>query len=483
MFRVSSHQRLKIIGILSFLATVVLLLSLYACEEEQKPTVTTGSVTNITSTSVSTGGDVVDDGSEPIIARGVCWSTKASPTIDDNKTIDGAEVGPFTSHIEGLNGATTYVIRAYALNSVGVGYGESISFTTLGELPIVQTLEATSVQKNSATLNATVNPGSLSTEVYFEFGTTSDYGSRVEISNSPLEGNSTVTLSGSVANLTPGNTYHFRIVAVNQIGTTFGDDLSFKTPGGTPPTVSTSVASSTTPTSAVLNGSVEPHNLETTVTFEYGLTNSYGNSIAIPQNPIIGDSSFVVHAEVDGLTKGQTYHYRIVATNAAGVSYGEDLTFTTAYRIGDFLHGGYIFYIDDTGEHGMVAAPDDFAQLAQWGCTYTLINGSNGSDIGSGLQNTLDILQECTTQGIAARKCADLVTDGLDDWFLPSIAELKLMHSNLYLNNFGNFSAENYWSSTQDTDYSALTINFYYSNSTNTRFKNLEFRVRAVREF
>ena len=94
------------------------------------PTVTTSSVSNITVTSASCGGNVTSDGGATVIARGVCWSTMPNPTIDNNKTTDGAGLGSYTSSVTDLAEGTTYYVRAYATNSVGTTYGEEISFTT-----------------------------------------------------------------------------------------------------------------------------------------------------------------------------------------------------------------------------------------------------------------------------------------------------------------------------------------------------------------
>ena len=94
------------------------------------PTVTTSSVSNITATSASCGGNVTSDGGATITARGVCWSTSPNPTDDMDKTLDGAGTGLFTSNLTGLIPGTNYYVRAYATNSVGTAYGEERSFTT-----------------------------------------------------------------------------------------------------------------------------------------------------------------------------------------------------------------------------------------------------------------------------------------------------------------------------------------------------------------
>ena len=93
-------------------------------------TVTTSSITSITSSSASGGGNVTSQGSSSVTARGVCWSTSSSPTTANSKTSDGSGTGGFTSSITGLSASTAYYVRAYATNSAGTSYGSQVSFTT-----------------------------------------------------------------------------------------------------------------------------------------------------------------------------------------------------------------------------------------------------------------------------------------------------------------------------------------------------------------
>ena len=93
--------------------------------------VNTTLVSEIGFNSATCGGTINDDGNSPIIQRGVCWSTSPNPTIENSKTVDGSGTGSFVSKITGLQSATTYYVRAYAVNSVGVGYGAERSFKTV----------------------------------------------------------------------------------------------------------------------------------------------------------------------------------------------------------------------------------------------------------------------------------------------------------------------------------------------------------------
>lgn len=93
------------------------------------PTVSvTSAVSNITSTTAISGGNVTSDGGAIVTARGVCWSISVNPTTSNSKTTDGTGMGTFTSSLTGLTAATTYYVRAYATNSVGTAYGTQVSF-------------------------------------------------------------------------------------------------------------------------------------------------------------------------------------------------------------------------------------------------------------------------------------------------------------------------------------------------------------------
>lgn len=92
-------------------------------------------VTEVGETTAKGGGTITDTGGTTIIARGVCWSTEANPTIDDTKTEDGDGGGEFESTLSGLSPNTEYHVRAYATNSEGTVYGNEIAFTTLEGAP------------------------------------------------------------------------------------------------------------------------------------------------------------------------------------------------------------------------------------------------------------------------------------------------------------------------------------------------------------
>jgi hypothetical protein len=662
---------------------VIFAILLIGCKKkEEVPVLTTTAVSNVTGTTATSGGNVTNEGSSTVIGRGVCWSTGTTPTIADSKTSDGAGAGSFTSNITGLNGATNYFVRAYATNSAGTGYGMAMSFTTLGQSPTPTVMAATNINISSATLNGSVNANYLSTVVTFEYGATTGYGSTVTATQSPATGNTVTNVSADITGLVVATIYHYRIKAVNSLGTTYSSDLTITTLGQVP-TVTTLAASNITLVGAQLNGTVNANYLSTVVTFEYGTTTSYGSSITATQSPLAGGSNTNVYGNLSGLTSGTTYHYRIKAVNSLGTTYSSDISFTTLgkvpsvslltatnitlvgaqlngtvnanylstvvtfeygtttsygsnvtatpspltggsntnvntvisglaagvtchfrikavnslgtsyssdgtfttlgqipsvailaatpyisgeamqfngivnsnylstavtfeygtsisygntvtafqspitgststtvnatvtgltvgityhYRIkaenslgisysndmafiylyyGATFQGGLVFYVDSTGQHGLVCAPSDQSAGAGWGCVGTSISGASSQSIGSGNQNTIAIVNGCTTVGIAAKICFDLDLNGYTDWYLPSLGELTLM-SRLYglglVGSYPNYSE--YWSSSQDDAVRAWAYIFATNNSRgNVNLKEYTLYVRAVRSF
>lgn len=106
--------------------------------------------------------------------------------------------------------------------------------------------------------------------------------------------------------------------------------------------------------------------------------------------------------------------------------------FATSLRpiiVGEFHEGGVVFFVDDSSIHGLVCTTQSIGNYT-WGCPGTEINGADDLEIGGGQQNTLDILNGCNQNRIAARACDELVLNSFEDWFLPSKLELNEMAIN-----------------------------------------------------
>jgi hypothetical protein len=156
--------------------------------------------------------------------------------------------------------------------------------------------------------------------------------------------------------------------------------------------------------------------------------------------------------------------------------------------IGNIYQGGLIFYIDATGEHGLVAAPIDQSTSIQWTNGSLTDTGATAINLGTGQANTTKITQALGAGAYAASLAANLVLNGYDDWFLPSKGELDLMYKNIGpgapapLTNVGGFVSSFYWSSSEWDSGSAWYQEF--SNGFQGKYpKYNTYYFRAVRAF
>lgn len=217
-----------------------------------------------------------------------------------------------------------------------LNYGPPGTFETLPLLPIVDELPAfaTEVTTESAILNGFVNPDYGPTVYHFVIGPRANDYTQELPSVGIGSGTAPIPVEQAIPyGLSPNTTYHFALIAINKAGLTPGPDETFHTPSnGTPPemppVVSTTGAESITPSSATLTATVYPEDTPTSYFFEFGSDTSYGTTIYGGEAGSERGSVQVSQA-VAGLQPGVTYHYRVVAFNAAGSTTGVDRSFTT----------------------------------------------------------------------------------------------------------------------------------------------------------
>jgi len=409
-----------------------------------------------------------------VYSSGVCWSTTTNPTKANSHTQDGGS--PFTSSITGLAPNTSYYVRAYVTAYNGLTYyGNQVSFTTFPSLVTTAVSEITGCSalsggqsNNLCDVSSLGVCWSISANPTTADNVTQDWGS---------------SFTSSITGLAPNTTYYVRAYASYYNGqTSYGNQVSFSTMSSG--TVSTAVSENTGCTALISGLSAICEVSTVGVCWNTSPNPTLTNFALQTQYVALSFNIFI-----NSLIGNTTYYARAYVTNENGQTYyGNQVSFTTgSLCIGQSYQGGIVAYILQAGDpgydanvpHGLIAAASDQG-TAQWGCYGTVIPGADGTAIGTGAQNTIDIMNGCSEVGRAARLCGDLVLGGYSDWYLPSKDELN----KLYINRLavGGFASNGYWSSTEIGVNGAWYFNFTggfanYGNKLSTYY------VRAARAF
>ena len=230
-----------------------------------------------------------------------------------------------------VNGSdhSIYVVDSQGLIHIFQGTGEiTVPDVTTGGAEVTPT---------TATVHGTINPDGLdTTDCHFEYGPSTGYneGAVTCIEGKVLSGTGDVPVSAVLEDLTPGTTYHYRLVSNNANGvTTPGPDQTFKPLG--PPFISNETVSKVNTDNATLGTEIDPRGLATTYHFEIGTDTSYGLNLPEPDGALASVSDTERESQIVGSTESTrlkpdtTYHFRVVATNEQGTTEGLDHTFHT----------------------------------------------------------------------------------------------------------------------------------------------------------
>jgi DNA-binding beta-propeller fold protein YncE len=257
-----------------------------------------------------------------------------TPALPGTDVGEAFELEHAHAQLSGLTPYAIYHFRLVATNSFGTTTGADMSFNTNGLIPapVVGGLPAANVSQFAATLNGTLQTGEALVNYHFEYGTSTAYGSIAPLPDAytPITSES-VSLAQPVSDLQAGTVYHYRLVASSPGGTEVkGPDETFTTLAIPVPTVETGAASEVGVGSATLAGTVDPQGWDTSYAFQYGTSTAYGSSwptVLVDMGALEGPQPVLV--SIPNLQPGTTYHYRLVASNGGGTSYGPDMTFTT----------------------------------------------------------------------------------------------------------------------------------------------------------
>lgn len=448
------------------------------------PVLTTKSCT-INGSSISSGGDISNDGGDSIIQKGICWSINPEPRITDEVTNDGAGKSSFTSTATKLQPNTTYYIRAYVMNTFETGYGNQITATTpLGTLSSLTTLPVSRISNKSMQSGIKlINDGGYGI-TYWGICCSKNpnpiFGSEkytMNLGSGLLPSNQIDSLSGLDAN----TTYYVRGYAQNSKGIAYGNQISFTT---------TATAIPTLTTNPVTNIGLEVATSGGTVISEGGgSVGERGVCYSTSPNPTINDIRTYDNLYTNTFTStlsylegNTTYYVRAFAINGGGIAYGNQVTFKTLpFATGMIYKKGIIFYVEPSGNNGLMCSQSDLSS-SSFGCGLPM---STSTAVGTGLSNTNSILNTCPNVNIytsPAAACKAASINGFTDWFLPSRDELSLMYSNLKVNNIGNFGCNKYWSSSQYSGYLIWAV-FFCGGAQFYDYTYQNYYVRPVRRF
>lgn len=310
--------------------------------------VITNDVTALTSTTATFNGEVTSDGGTTVTERGFCYAITTMPDVTNNRSAAGSGTGAFSKDISGLQPGTTYYVRAYAINSKGIAYGEQKTFTTTSILAVVITNAITDITTTTATFNGEVTSdgGATVTERGFCYTTTQ----MPDITkNKVTSGSGTGIYTKAITGLQPGTTYYVRAYATNSKGTAYGEQriVSITT---TLATVLTIDATNITATTATLNGEVTSDGGSTVTErgFCYSTT-TMPDITKTKESSGVGTGSFT--KAVTGLQPGTTYYVRAYTTNSKGTAYGEQKIVQTIDLINCYCDDKYKNIIDSRDNH------------------------------------------------------------------------------------------------------------------------------------
>jgi hypothetical protein len=288
----------------------------------------------------------------------------------------------------GLTVPARYYFQIVAWNEKGKAFSNWMS-TDIGKIPQVDVQPATSISRTGATIHGDINPNSVESTYRFAWGLDR---SCPNLTNelSAGSGSSSIPVESILSSLTNKTIYYFKLIGTNALGQAISSIQQFLTKNNSP-TVQTLVDSSRTDRSTQMNGSVNPNGLATIYYFEWGYTQSYGNTTPV-LSAGTGVSDVSVNATISGLRPGWTYVYRVVATNADGITYGNAVTIMTdsaEIQLTGTLNFAHIFS-GDTGTETVIATVKNVGlgtTTLDWTGVLTLDSGLTGKvtmDVSSG---------------------------------------------------------------------------------------------------
>ena len=227
---------------------------------ETPPTVSSSKVGTITHSSATVYGNVVSDGGAEITERGVVYSTSPNPTTADRKVQCDSGVGSFECTLTSLSPGTTYYVRSYAVNKIGVAYGEEVQFVTPAIIPSLTICTVSDITASTATIisNVLTTGGAEITEHGFVYSSLPN--PTLETSNVYKSSDHYGWYQCTLTSLDYATVYYVRSYAVNEVGVAYGEEVSFKTLAILPTVGASSVSNITSSSATISRSTIDFYN-------------------------------------------------------------------------------------------------------------------------------------------------------------------------------------------------------------------------------
>lgn len=308
-------------------------LLITAGEDMGLPSLTTDPVSDLTQNSATFNGTITSEGLPSYTERGFVYSTTAQPTIENHLGKITSAVNSqtsFSANVSGLSSNSSYYVRAYAINTVGVAYGNDVSFST-GSVPTTVTTSAvTNINASSATLNATITE--VGSPAYTEKGFCYNKTGNPNISNNKVivDGSGAGVYSKTINNLEYHTTYHVKAYAIQNGQIVYGNEVNFST-SWADTQVQTSGVSNIAATSATFNGIIIEQGSPAYTERGFCYSN-YSSQPTISNNKVMVSGSGVAgnyYKNITNLIEGETYYVRAYVIQNGVAIYGSTVEFTT----------------------------------------------------------------------------------------------------------------------------------------------------------
>ena len=390
------------------------------------PYVATGALTSITRTSAFCSGEVLSDGLAPVTERGFCWDTLPEPTVTSEYVAVGTGIGSFSALITGLMAETTYYCRAYATNTYGTVYGETVIFTTDANIfPTVTTGVVTAVTDSSAVVDgAIMDDGGLPV---LERGICWAVNSEPTLAdNYIIAPTDTDSFSCALTNLLSATHYYARAYATNAVGTGYGAVVDITTEYGLP-SVSLDSITMIGSSYATCHGTLLSDGGDPAATV--------GLCWALSPNPTAADNHVEWGGEVGAFNRtiggihDAVCYVRPYATNIAGTVYGNTLMFTPD-TIPTSMQVALVHLDHDYATMRVTIVCDSTAMITNRGLCMDTLPQPDTSDVdfsATGTANTFDIhvgnLERASTYYLRGHCLSNGTLLYSDDLVLLTVAE------------------------------------------------------------